>query len=156
MHPDQGKLRSGEPSGSAPDEAGAGQSGGAPAADVELGGRTSDTAQEQDAGVSGGTGATGATVLDGATSAGRRDAGATAEPVAGTGDPLMPGEGGAGAAEELEDVGVTSPGGDGTDREYGRDTARGDLAGTATGDLGGAGSEDIHEARTTGSHEDQS
>jgi hypothetical protein len=153
MHPDQGKLRSGEVSGSAPDEAGQGQAGGAPAADVGPVGRTPDTAREQDAGVSGGTGATGATALDRATSAGGHE---TAEPLPGTDDPLMPGEGGDDAAEEVEDVGVTSPGGDGTDREFGRDTARGDLVGTATGDLGGADPEDLHEARTTGAHEDQS
>jgi hypothetical protein len=57
---------------------------------------------------------------------------------------------------DTEDVGVTSPGADGSDRAVGRDTVRGDLAGTATGDLGGAEGEDVHEARTTGAHEDQS
>jgi hypothetical protein len=115
-------------------------------------GRTPDTAREQDAGVSGGTGATGATALDG-SGEGSRGRGATREPDDDADDVAVPGEEVAG---DLEDVGETSPGGDGTDRSVGRDTARGDLAGTPTGDLGGADSADVHEARTTGAHEDQS
>jgi hypothetical protein len=145
MHPDQGKFRGVEPSGSAPEEAGEGQVGGAPAADVGPVGRTPDTAREQDAGVSGGTGATGATALDRGEVAPPGDPGMTRSPNVAD-EELDPG---------LEDVGETSPGADGTDRSVGRDTVRGDLAGTPTGDLGGADPEDVHEARTTGAHEDQ-
>jgi hypothetical protein len=149
MHPDQGTFRGTEPSGSAPEEAAEGQAGGAPAADVGPGGRTPATAREQDAGVSGGTGATGATALD---------RGEVTPPGGGTARPggedefAVPGEE---VVPELEDLGETSPGGDGTDRSVGRDTARGDLAGTATGDLGGADSEDVHQARITGARDDQ-
>jgi hypothetical protein len=154
MHRDHGKLHSDRPSGpaaGADDEAAEGQVGGAPAADVGPVGRTADTTREQDAGVSGGTGATGATALDGATADRGTPGGAGA-----AGTTRGGGEGATAAPEEAEDVGVTSPGSDGTDRSLGRDTARGDLVGTATGDLGGADSEDIRQARETGAHEDQS
>ncbi|MCW2568063.1 MAG: hypothetical protein JWN54_2160, partial [Mycobacterium sp.] len=63
MHSDEGKLHSGRPSGAADEAAAEGQVGGAPAADVGPVGRTPETTREQDAGVSGGTGATGATAL---------------------------------------------------------------------------------------------
>jgi hypothetical protein len=151
MHPDEGKLHTGRPSGPVDEAAAEDQVGGAPAADVGPVGRTVATTRDQDAGVSGGTGATGATALDaGATD--RRRSGADGDvtdavPPEARADPPPP--------ADLDDVGVTSPGADGTDRSVGRDTARGDLVGTATGDLGGADSEDIREARETGAHEDQ-
>ncbi|HEY0486241.1 MAG TPA: hypothetical protein VGD72_08325 [Mycobacteriales bacterium] len=163
MHPDQGKFRGVEPSGSAPEEAAEGQAGGAPAADVGPVGRTPATAREQDAGVSGGTGATGATALDrgevtpprgGAVGPGGEVTPPRGEAVGPGGEDefAVPGDE---VVPELEDLGKTSPGGDGTDRSVGRDTARGDLAGTPTGDLGGADSEDIHQARITGARDDQ-
>ena len=152
MHSDEGKLHSGRPSGAADEAAAEGQVAGAPAADVGPVGRTPETTREQDAGVSGGTGATGATALDAAAtdrSRGAAGGGAVTDGDVAAADTDPPGP------EDVEDVGVTSPGADGTDRSLGRDTARGDLAGTATGDLGGADSEDIREARETGAHEDQ-
>jgi hypothetical protein len=148
MHPDQGKLHTGRPSGSADEKVAEGQVGGAPAADVGPVGRDPRTAAEQDAGVSGGTGATGATPLDGADARRAADDGGTRPRAVADEGPIPD-------PEDAEDVGMTSPGGDGTDRSVGRDTARGDLVGTATGDLGGADSEDIREARETGAHEDQ-